>query len=149
MVAIAGLVDGMTVLEPSAGTGRILDAIADTGANVQTTACEICPTLCGHLFNKYGATLRQGDFLGMQFPERFDRIIMNPPFRRGTDVLHISHALRYLKPGGKLVSLCYDGVAQNARLRPMATTWETLPPGTFKESGTGAGVCLLTIESKT
>lgn len=148
MVQEASLEDGMTICEPSAGTGRILDAIAATGLQLAVTACEICTTLCKHLFDKYQtATLRQGDFLSMTFSQQFDRIIMNPPFRRGTDVKHINHALRWLKPGGKLVSLCYNGEAQRKHLRPIAATWEALPAHSFKESGTLADVCMMTVRT--
>jgi hypothetical protein len=55
--------------------------------------------------------------------------------------------LRFLKPGGLLVSLCYDGAVQRSKLRPRATTWDSLPPGSFKESGTMAGVCLLSVRA--
>ena len=51
-------------------------------------------------------------------------------------------------PGGRLVSLCYDGAVQNRNLRPMATTWEVLPVGSFKCEGTGAGVVMLSIDKK-
>jgi 16S rRNA G1207 methylase RsmC len=70
---------------------------------------------------------------------------MNPPFRRGTDVAHITKALGHLKPGGRIVSLCYNGSAQNKALKPLATTWEVLKAGTFKESGTMAEVVMLSI----
>ena len=32
---------------------------------------------------------------------RFDRIIMNPPFKSGLDLKHIGHALRFLNPSGR------------------------------------------------
>ena len=74
----------------------------------------------------------------------FDAVIMNPPFKRGLDIKHIKHAYQFLRVGKPLVALCYNGKKQNAELKPWADTWEVLPSGTFKESGTGAEVVLLT-----
>lgn len=142
MVALAQIPNGATVLEPSAGTGRLIDAINDAAPSAHVVAVEQCPRLCRHLFEKYQTvTLKAGDFMDIQ-PGQFDRIVMNPPFRRGTDVRHILHARSMLKPGGKLVSLCYDGAAQNKHLRPLAATWERLPDRSFAAEGTNAGVVL-------
>jgi 16S rRNA G1207 methylase RsmC len=73
--------------------------------------------------------------------------MMNPPFRRGLDVQHILHARRFLKPGGLLISLCYGGIVQARGLRPIATTWEVLPSGSFKSEGTTAETVLLTLSA--
>ena len=54
------------------------------------------------------------------------------------------HAFDMLRPGGLLVSLCFDGVKQNKNLKPWSDSWETLPVGTFKSEGTRAGVALIT-----
>jgi 16S rRNA G1207 methylase RsmC len=98
-----------------------------------------------------GARLIARDFLEVT-PEDaggpFDAVCMNPPFKQGTDVKHIRHALGMLKPGGLLVSLCYDGEKQNRVLKPIADTWEILPSGSFKSSGTMASVILLTMKRK-
>jgi 16S rRNA G1207 methylase RsmC len=71
---------------------------------------------------------------------------MNPPFSRGQDVAHILHALKFLKPGGRLVALCAAGPRQQAELRPLATTWEELPGDTFASQGTGVRAILLTVQ---
>jgi hypothetical protein len=55
------------------------------------------------------------------------------------------HARQLLKPGGLLISLCYNGTAQNRELRPIATTWEVLPSGSFNSEGTSAETVLLTL----
>jgi hypothetical protein len=72
---------------------------------------------------------------------------MNPPFENGADIKHITHAISFLKPGGRLVAICANGPRQNEKLRPLADTWEPLPDGTFKESGTGVNTVLLTIDA--
>jgi phospholipid N-methyltransferase len=148
MVEILAPQPGETILEPSAGTGRLLDPILAREIEVGVTAAELCPRLCQHLYEQYpGVRLRTGDFLAMRFEDRFDGIIMNPPFRRGTDVRHILHARTLLKPGGRLVALCYNGIRQEQHLRPVASTWTVLPTASFRAEGTSAGVVLLTMTS--
>lgn len=145
LLALADVRPGMRVLEPSAGTGRILSALP---AGCDVVAVELSPDLQRYLYGAFpGVALKGGDFLTRADLGDFDRVVMNPPFQRGEDVRHILHARSMLKPGGRLVSLCYDGVKQNRDLRPLATTWEVLPAGSFKSEGTNAGVVLLTIEA--
>jgi 16S rRNA G1207 methylase RsmC len=71
---------------------------------------------------------------------------MNPPFHNGADVVHILHALKFLKPGGRLVAICANGPRQQAELRPLATTWEELPEATFAEQGTNVRAALMTVQ---
>lgn len=146
MVELGDVHDGDTVLEPSAGTGRILDQLP---VWARATAVEILPALQQHLFAAYPrVTLKTGDFLARTLADLggpFDRVIMNPPFQRGADVKHILHARDMLAPGGLLVALCYDGVTQRKRLQPLAASWEPLPARSFRSEGTGAGVVLLTM----
>lgn len=150
MVALAGLADGMRVLEPSAGLGRILDAIASDPARVDVVAVEQSPDCCRQLYQQRRAcTLKQGDFLhlsGSGALGAFDRVIMNPPFKNGLDYVHTMAAARLLSPGGRLVGLCYDG-AKSGRIQALATSWERITPGAFRDAGTMAGVCLFTIDN--
>jgi len=71
---------------------------------------------------------------------------MNPPFKQGRDVKHIEHALEMVRPGGRLVALCYNGTRQNEKLRPIADVWEVLPEKSFREEGTAASVAMLVID---
>ena len=137
--------DASTILEPSAGTGRLYNEISDYE---HVTLIENSPACCGELYNLTGGRdnveLLQRDFLEVK-PFNVDCVIMNPPFKMGRDIKHIKHALKFLYHGGLLIALCYDGVRQNKILKPMADTWEVLPAGMFKPSGTSADVVLLTI----
>ena len=134
------------VLEPSAGLGRLYTALRKVHAGPVVLA-EQSEDCCGELYeitqNDHETTLKQGDFLDMTCEA--DAVLMNPPFKMGRDVKHIKHALAMLKPGGLLVSLCYNGVKQNKHLKPIADTWEILPPTSFKSEGTRAEIALLTI----
>lgn len=145
MVDLACVTTNHRVLEPSAGTGRLLDAIP---AGCPTVAVEICPQLNEYLFHNYPRVLLKcGDFMDRTVEDMgtFDRIIMNPPFERGEDIKHIMHARKFLAPGGMLVSLCFDGVKQNKQLKPIAFHWQRLTPGSFKREGTSAGVVMLSL----
>jgi len=152
MVTLADIRDGQKILEPSAGLGRIYRAIKQKTTASHITLVENAPQCCAELYRETegdtGARLIQGDWLEITPAETqgFDRIVMNPPFKMGRDVKHIAHAMKFLKPGGLLVSLCYNGARQNRDLKPIADTWEVLPAGSFRESGTNAEVCLLTIK---
>lgn len=105
-------------LEPSAGGGRLVDALWATGAR-RITAIELdsgrSATLGTHMLHlMYAAAEGQtnrssccgGDFLdfvesgiatGLHMPERAplvaDAVVMNPPFNRGLDVKHVAAAI--------------------------------------------------------
>jgi protein-L-isoaspartate O-methyltransferase len=154
MVEEAAIEAGHSILEPSAGTGRILQAVAaqcDRDA-IQITAIEINRGLSSTLAACFGdVKTRCADFLECDTEiGKFDRILMNPPFANGQDIAHIAHALDFLKPGGRLVAICADGSRQREKLLPLVEatggTWESLPAGTFTESGTGVSTALITIE---
>ena len=153
-----------TILEPSAGLGRLFFAInKKVNGYGRYTFVENnieCAEELYDITESEKALIYTKDFLSIkpayegnagliikELPYPFyDIIIMNPPFKMGRDVKHILHALKFLKRDGLLISLCYDGVKQNKFLKPICDTWEALPSGAFKTEGTGANVSLLTIK---
>lgn len=154
MVAEADIWASHEVLEPSAGTGSIADAILAVG--VRPVCCEINCKLCDVLSAK-GYQVVAGDFLE-RFSEldpvddvgtvtyemvKWDRIVMNPPFENGKDIKHVQHAMKILVPGGRLVAIVAGGPRQAEALRPIASLWEPLPAGTFKSSGTNVNTVLM------
>jgi len=113
LVSQAGIGEGMRILEPSAGKGDILDAISrERGErdlkSLTVDAVEINGTLCAVL-EKKGYEVVQGDFLEHDFHERYDRIIMNPPFENGQDIEHVRRAYELLKPGGRVAAIMSEG----------------------------------------
>jgi 16S rRNA G1207 methylase RsmC len=144
-----------SILEPSAGLGRIYRAIRAANPGAACTLVEIAADCCAELYRATegdaAARLVQGDFLACTVERLglFDAVAMNPPFKMGTDVKHIRHALGFLKPGGRLVTLCADGPKQRAALQPLATSWESLPAGSFKSEGTNVAAALCVIDSTT
>ncbi|MBK0127397.1 class I SAM-dependent methyltransferase [Pantoea sp. S61] len=132
MVALAGIQAGDRVLEPSAGTGSILRAIQSAAPGICCDCVELNAALAAQLQANFPAvTVTCGDFLSYEPGRLYQRIIMNPPFRQGTDLKHISRALSLLSPGGRLVAICTGGPRQHRALVPRATHYEELPRGTF------------------
>ena len=99
-----------------------------------------------------GIRVHPGDFLEQNGNlGQFDRIVMNPPFENGADIKHIQHAMKMLKPGGRLVAICANGPRQQATLKPLAENsggwYEDLPAGTFASQGTNVNTALLLIQN--
>lgn len=141
MIQIANLDPSMTVLEPSAGKGNIALAIRAAGCKV--VCIEKVFTLAQHL-ESLGLECACSDFLTKE-PEPFDRVILNPPFERGIDEDHILHAVKFLKPGGRLVGVISAGTASRIQIGEI----ESLPEDTFRlsERPTGVRTALITIDN--
>lgn len=160
---------GFRVLEPSAGTGVLVDAVIDsaTGADCcWTVAVEVDGRLAAELERRRDLRLYAndgnhkivcGDFLACgEELGTFDRILMNPPFANAQDIEHVTHALRMLKPGGRLVAIMSVGVTFRQDNRTVAFRTlvegrggviEALPDDTFSESGTHVRTVLVTIDA--
>jgi hypothetical protein len=110
MLNRAEIEPGMKVLEPSAGKGDILDAIAERHPEAERHGIESYSDLAS-LVREKGHSVEHGDFL-THYPtgnDRPDRIVMNPPFESGQDMTHVQHAYNILKPGGKMVAIMSEG----------------------------------------
>lgn len=137
---------GDDVLEPSAGTGNIIQAIQETGA--VPFYIEINPSLHFRL-RQLGYEGSCADFLTCgEIP--FEFIAMNPPFSNGKDIQHVQHAWNIM-PKGQIVAIVGSSsitierhrafqyfVKENSISEP-----EFLPHGTFRESGTNVSTYLL------
>jgi predicted RNA methylase len=147
MVQLADLNPSHTLLEPSAGTGNLIRAAMLAGVKVENiTAVEIDESKRDQIPS--GVAVVHIDF--MQVPRdgaHFDRILMNPPFNQGQDVVHIQRAFEFLKPLGRLVAICANGPRQQEQLQPMADEWVELESGSFKESGTNVNTAMLVMNA--
>ena len=149
MIELAAPGPGMRVLEPSAGTGSLLEALAEVVPSdcLHVQVFEIDHALSERLacaFPDFKVTC--ADFLSVHSePEAFDLVLMNPPFADAVDLKHIAHARSMLKPGGLLVGICAGGPRQAEALLDQVLTWEPLEPGTF--AGTNAAAVLFTLRA--
>lgn len=137
-----GIRDGERVLEPSCGCGRFLDALRLEGADV--TGMEVDPGRVAQARAK-GHRVLLANFLETVPTGDFDRVVMNPPFYGGHYAKHVTHALKFLKPGGTLTAILpatarYDHGLLDGR-------WDDLPVGSFRESGTNINTTVLTIRA--
>ncbi|MEV0379727.1 DUF3560 domain-containing protein [Nonomuraea sp. NPDC050643] len=141
LMELAEIEFGMTVLEPSAGTGNIAAALVELGAVVDCVELDrnLSDVLAERVPGAHRILVR--DFLDTE-PEgqSYDRIVMNPPFSGGKDIAHVAHALSFLKPGGRLVAVMGAGVIFQqfkaaAKFRALVEErggeFEPLPPESF------------------
>jgi len=110
LIELADLREDESILEPSAGKGDILDAIRKKfeGKELDLSAIEIYAPL-REIIELKGYELIAGDFLDYEV-EKFNKIIMNPPFENGQDIDHVMHALSLLTKGGRVVAIMGEGV---------------------------------------
>lgn len=155
MIEAADIPAGARILEPSAGSGAILDGVRVVHPDATMQAIERHATLCDVLRGK-GYSVHAGDFFDYDAPaERFDRVLMNPPFENGQDMEHVRRAFTWLKPGGRLVAIMSPGpffrqdrkaTEFRAWFDDIGGTREDIPAGAFKESGTGIATVLIVLD---
>lgn len=107
MAELARIGKGDRVLEPSAGNGNLADAARAKGAEVDVL--EISSQLRDILKAK-GYNVVDHDFESFSPSDKYDAVIMNPPFSSRKDAEHIQRAYTMLKPGGRLVAIAGEGV---------------------------------------
>lgn len=165
----------LRVLEPSAGTGNLarrcvrsieeIDSWSGGRArheneyrfDNQVDCVEIQPELAEGL-RREGIYRRVicADFLSLrpEASEPYDLVVMNPPFDRERDIDHITHALKFLKPGGSLHAIMSAGVefretrksiAFRALVEKLSGAFTDLPAGSFAEVGTYVNTVALTL----
>jgi len=155
MIEKADIYSSHTVLEPSAGTGAIMREVLPLCMTVK--GIELNADLAIAL-QKRGFDVVCADFLVSNFGEgdKFDRILMNPPFKDGQDIDHVIHAFDHcLEEGGRMVAIMCAGpffrqdkksTAFRKALDELGAEVEDLPAGSFEQSGTGVNTKIITID---
>ncbi|MGE8446461.1 MAG: PLxRFG domain-containing protein [Comamonas sp.] len=118
MVQWADMRPGDDALEPSAGHGAIARWFPDA---VKRTVVEPSSTLRARLalnINPAEDRVVDGVFEDLAKSNKFDSIVMNPPFGVGgkTAMEHVAKAWGHLRDGGRLVALIPTGPAADKRL---------------------------------
>lgn len=153
---LARIESGMSVLEPSAGIGNLVDAAEQAGGRVEAFETDAkrlhaCKDRC-----ILAGGIRLSDFLSSKPEPIFDRVVMNPPFAKQADIKHVTHAAKFLRPGGRLVAIMSASVtfrtdARSEEFRNLinarGATHEILPPKSFKDSGTAVNAVVVAFGS--
>lgn len=155
---LAMISDGMMVLEPSAGRGALAVAANSAAVGVMVDMHELLPDNHKALIDlklPLSGVSEPGDFLQVEPKPIYDRVLMNPPFdKKRSDIHHVVHALKFLKPGGRLVAIMPSGVTfrDDALTRDFrgiveqrGGSIETLPEASFKQAGTMVNTVLVVI----
>jgi len=158
VVDLAQLEAGMVVLEPSAGRGGLANVIAEVIDKANVLCIDILPENAKHL-RETGFPCNCYDFLTIELMDQYDRVIMNPPFSGSgsqLDIDHVLHAWKFLKPGGRLVSIMSASIEfrtnkKTTEFRELVDEhgWvEPVEDGAFKASGTMVRSVIVVLERR-
>lgn len=125
-------------LEPSAGMG----GLADLMPKDRTTCVEISPLHCKVLAEK-GLYAIEMDFIAWsaETRDRFNRIVMNPPFSEGRWQAHLQSAARILVSDGRLVAILPASARGKDVLPGYKLEWSQIYDNEF--AGTSVSVVML------
>lgn len=156
MVTMANISKGDLVLEPSAGRAAILKyIILETDNYTAVERNEKNAKILRALGYRVNRTSFENWVKSHRYSTvRYDKVVMNPPFGKELDLRHTVMAYNLLKTGGDLVGLVAENslyynrpitVRFNSFLRSVNAKVDSVPHGSFKESGTNVDVSLITI----
>lgn len=151
MARLADIPPGARVLEPSAGNGALIRAILAESDQPFIVAIEANKQMAAALRQTFsGIEVFAQDFMSTDMPAPvFDAVVMNPPFSKRRDIQHVTHAMKFLRPGGRLVAIVSAGALfRQDRLAVefrelVANNITPLPEGSFKASGTGVNTAMV------
>lgn len=154
LVMLAGGVhEDEKVLEPSAGTGSIIDAIHRSCPDVIVDCYELMPENKEILAKKDNIRILGDDFTKCDIAQ-YDKIIANPPFSKNQDIRHVRRMYECLNPGGVLAAITgpHWEFGSESECKDFRQWLEDnggkkfeIEEGTFKESGTGTKTIAIVI----
>jgi hypothetical protein len=154
MIRLAQIEYGMDVLEPSAGTGELAQAIREIAPRCNLWTIESNPQRAKVLQEKGFDLIGDGPADFLQHHGKWDRIIQNPPFEVNQDIDHVMHAYSLLRPSGILVSVMSESpfFVDTHKCRDFRDWLEMkggnsvqLAQDAFKESGAGCKSRIITV----
>lgn len=98
-----------SILEPSAGTGRLINGINQD----RVTCIDIAGLHCEILKAKGFKNTYCMDFMKYSTDNKFDCIVMNPPYSKQRALLHIEKAKKHLNPNGFILAVIPTGKITN------------------------------------
>jgi len=155
LVDMAEVSPEMLCLEPSCGSGRILKILINHVGEENALGIDIN---FGYIkgLRSIGYCVMEADFMSVVPNMVYDRIVMNPPFTRQQDIDHVSHALKFLKPGGILASVMSAAIKFRTNTKTVSFIEELgtlcssysikdLPEKSFSSSGTNVSTIVLKV----
>jgi hypothetical protein len=153
---------GDVILEPEAGTGRIVEALVRSRASYDDPLTIACYELLETNREKLSDLAEDSDcdlkIIGDDFLQAdpakatvYDGCAMNPPFEKGADIKHVRHAIRFVKTGKRLAAIVSAGAmfrsdkaaVEFRKFVEQHGTIEALPDGSFTEEGTGVRTAIV------
>lgn len=158
MVEWSRLKDGESALEPSAGHGAIARWFPATTKNV---AIEPSSQLADLTRMSFNGKVRDIPFENLDTINKFDAVIMNPPFGQGgkTAIEHVVKAFKHLRDGGRIVAIIPNGPACQKHFDKWYASEEAtsailikeiiLPGIAFNKAGTSISTKVVIIDKQT
>ena len=158
MVEWSRLKDGESALEPSAGHGAIARWFPATTKNV---AIEPSSQLADLTRMSFNGKVRDIPFENLDTINKFDAVIMNPPFGQGgkTAIEHVAKAFKHLRDGGRIVAIILNGPACQKHFDKWYASEEAtsailikeiiLPGIAFNKAGTSISTKVVIIDKQT
>ena len=141
------------ILEPSAGTGAIIDAIHRSCPEVIVDCYELMPENKEILSKKDNIRIIGDDFTKCDVAQ-YDKIIANPPFSKNQDIRHVRRMYECLNSGGVLAAITgpHWDFGSESECKDFREWLEDnggkkfeIEEGAFKESGTGTKTIAIVI----
>lgn len=126
-------------LEPSAGLGALI-----AGMDPKQVTCVEASALHASVLREKGYTqVHQMDFLrfAQSCAERFDRVLMNPPFDNGRWQAHLEAAAGLVAQSGRLVAILPSGSRSRVKLPGFECVFSSAIDGAFE--GASVSVVML------
>ena len=92
------------ILEPSAGTGNLI-----FGLNKEKITCIELSKFHNIILKAKGFNSVEMDFLTYNTDEKYDCIVMNPPYSKNRALLHVNHAVKLLSENGYILAVLPTG----------------------------------------
>ena len=135
-------------LEPSAGKGALALALKRNCGELLSCSIDCIEPLDENrkVLLAAGFSLIGHDFLAVDPPRLWDGCILNPPFARRADIAHITRAIDFVRPGGRVAAIASSGVkhrddARGREFRALVASHGGVildnPAGSFEHAGTG------------
>lgn len=147
--------DNDSVLEPSAGHGAIARFF---NPNITATAVEPSYELATRLKLNTTAEVKQHTFEDLHIVNKYDGIVMNPPFGVGgkTAIEHVEKAFKHLRTNGRMIAIVPNGGATQKRFDAFMESKDAkdaflratyvLPGVAFKNAGTNVSTKIVIID---